>query len=86
MKNNNKTGNLREKLKQALVCTARVISEDFDNKKNYKKNKELENNDPFDLKNLDNKNDFIRARAESDSAALKKKFSNYDIYKKNLAE
>ena len=84
MKNNNKTVNLREKLKQALVCTARAISEDFDNKKIYKKNKKLKNIDSFDLKNLDNKNDFIRARAESDSAALKKKFSNNDIYEKNL--
>ena len=80
MKNNNKTVNLKEKLKQALVCTARAISEDFDNKKIYKKNKKLKNIDSFDLKNLDNKNYFIRARAESDSASLKKKFSNNYIY------
>ena len=41
----------------------------------------------YDFLNLDNLNtkaDFIKARAESDSSALKKKFSNTEIYKKNL--
>ena len=30
MKNNNKSENLKEKLKQALNSTAKVISDDFD--------------------------------------------------------
>ena len=84
MKNNNKTGSLKEKLRQALVSTARAISEDLDYKKIYEKNEEPRNIDFFNLENLNNKNDFIRARAESDSAALKKKFSNNEIYNKYL--
>ena len=84
MKNNNKTVNLREKLKQALVSTARVISEDLNYKKINEKNKDSQNINFFNLEKLDNKNDFIRARAESDSTALKKKFSNKDIYEENL--
>ena len=42
-------------------------------KKNKKDTKKL---DFFELGNLNTKNDFIRARANSDSTALKKKFSN----------
>ena len=84
MKNNNKIGSLKEKLRQALVSTARAISEDLDYKKIYEKNEESRNIDFFNLENLNNKNDFIRARAESDSAALKKKFSNNEIYNKYL--
>ena len=33
---------------------------------------------------LSNKNDFTRLRAETDSGALKKKFSNKEIFNKNL--
>ena len=33
---------------------------------------------------MENKNDFIKIRAETDSKALKKKFSNKEIYQKNL--
>ena len=40
--------------------------------------------DFFDVTNLSSKNDFIRLRAETDSGALKKKFSNKDIFNKNL--
>ncbi|MDA9136848.1 cobalamin biosynthesis protein CobT, partial [Candidatus Pelagibacter sp.] len=40
--------------------------------------------DFFDVTNLSNKNDFIRLRAEADSGALKKKFSNKVIFNKNL--
>ena len=80
---NNKIENLKEKLKQALSSTARVISDDLDisSKKNKKKN--TDKSDYFELDNLNNVNDFIRARAESDSKALKKKFSNESIFKKN---
>ena len=37
----------------------------------------------YNLENLSSKNDFIKARAESDSLALKKKFSDINIFKKN---
>ena len=84
MNNNNKNSDLNEKLKQALTSTARVISDDFKIKKNLEKNKISRDFEFFNLENLNSKNDFIKARAESDSSALKKKFSNNEIYKKNL--
>ena len=76
--------NLKEKLRQALASTVRVISEDYKDKTRSKENKSSTKFDFFDLNNLNNKNDFIKARAETDSSALKKKFSNDNIYKKNL--
>ena len=84
MKNNNKSENLKEKLKQALTSTARVISGDLSLEESSDKNKSSKKFDFFNLENLNTKNDFIKARAESDSLALKKKFSNQEIYKKNL--
>ena len=84
MKNNNKTEEFKEKLKQALTSTARVISDDLDLKVDSNQNKSSKKFDFFNLENLNSKNDFIKARAESDSLALKKKFSNDEIYKKNL--
>ncbi len=80
---NNKTESLKEKLRQALSSTARVISDDLGI--NPKKNiKNSEKQDLIVLENLNSKNDFIKARAETDSNALKKKFSNELIFKKNL--
>jgi len=80
---NNKTESLKEKLRQALSSTARVISDDFGI--NLKKNiKNSEKQNLVELENLNSKNDFIKARAETDSKALKKKFSNDLIFKKNL--
>ena len=83
MSNNNKENDLIEKLKQALTSTARVISDDFDIKVNSESNKSSKKFDFFNLENLNSRSDFIRARANSDSAALKKKFSNNEIYKLN---
>ena len=80
----NKDDNLKERLKQALNSTVRVISDDFKIQLNSNDNKNSSKFDFFQLDNLSSANDFIKARAESDSAALKKKFSNIDIYKKNL--
>ncbi len=79
----NKENNLKERLRQALESTARVISNDLDNKKNLDHNKSSKKFDFYNLENLSSKNDFIKARAESDSLALKKKFSNVNIFKKN---
>ena len=80
-----KENNFKEQFKQALISTAKVISEDY--KLDVKKlDKDLSNKktDFFDITNLSNRNDFIRLRAETDSNALKKKFSNKDIFNKNL--
>ncbi len=76
--------NLKEKFKQALTSTIRVISDDLELKKNKKDNKNNKDSDFFELNNLNDKFDFIKARAEADSIALKKKFSNIEIYNKNL--
>ncbi len=79
----NKTESFKEKLRQALSSTARVISDDLGI--NPKKNtKNFEKQDSIELENLNSKNDYIRARAETDSKALKKKFSDESIFKKNL--
>ncbi len=79
----NKEDNFKEKFKQALISTVKVISED------YKPNKESANASSkninfFELDNLSSKRDFIRFRAEADSEALKKKFSDKKIYQNNL--
>ena len=79
----NKEDNFKEQFKQALISTAKVISDDYRPNIN-KKNKSSKNLDFFELDNLDNRHNFIRLRAETDSGALKKKFSNKEIYKKNL--
>ena len=83
MKNNSKSEILKEKLKQALTSTERVISDDFEVKDNLDQNKSSKKFNFFNLENLNTKNDFIKARAESDSSALRRKFSDNEIYKKN---
>ena len=84
MSNKTNVPNLKEKLKQALESTVRVISEDFEIKSENNNSKTSKKFDFLELEDLNTKSDFIKARANSDSTALKKKFSNEDIYKKNL--
>ena len=79
----NKETNLKEKFRLALTSTAKVIAEDFDLNKKTTKN-DLKNLNSIEINELTNPSDFIKLRAESDSAALKKKFSNEEIYKINL--
>ena len=75
---------LKEKFRVALNSTAKVIADDFElNKKNLEK-KKAEDPLSIEIDNINNPGDFIRLRAETDSNALKKKFSNNLIYKKNL--
>ena len=79
-----KVSNLKEKFRIALNSTAKVISDDFDlNKKNFEE-KKAKDIISLEIDNLTNPSDFIRLRAETDSSALKKKFSSELIYKKNL--
>jgi len=81
----NKEDNFKEKFKKVLISTAKVISGDYKLDLEKKdKNSSSKNLDFFELDNLKNKNDFIRLRAETDSKALKKKFSNKEIYQKSL--
>jgi cobaltochelatase CobT len=80
-----KEDNFKEKFKQALISTAKVISDDYKLEiKNTDKNFSSKNTNFFEIDNLSNKSDFIRLRAETDTVALKKKFSDNRIYKKNL--
>ena len=82
---NNKEDNFKEKFKKALISTAKVISDDYKFDLNNKnKNLSSKNIDFFELDNLKNRQDFVRLRAETDSRALKKKFSNKKIYQNNL--
>ncbi|MFL2894331.1 MAG: cobaltochelatase CobT-related protein [Candidatus Pelagibacter sp.] len=77
-----KENNLKEQFKQAILSTAKVISDDY--KINIdKKNKSSKNMDFFQLDNLNTRLDFIKYRSEIDSKALRKKFSNDEIYKLN---
>ncbi|MFL2888847.1 MAG: cobaltochelatase CobT-related protein [Candidatus Pelagibacter sp.] len=84
MSDSNKVADLKEKLKQALNSTFKVISDDFKLNDKFEKTKNSKKLDHFELDNLNSKNDFIKARAESDSSALKRKFSDDNIFKKNL--
>ncbi len=79
----NKISSLKEKLKQALSSTVRVISDDFKIKDEISKNKDFDKYNTFEIDNLSTPTDFIRLRAESDSIALEKKFSNKEIFSKN---
>ena len=79
-----KEENLKEKLKQALNSTVKVISEDYKLTDQKDQIKDIKEADYFQIENLNSKNDFIKARAEADTSALKKKFSNSEVYKKNM--
>ena len=79
----NKKDNFKEKFKQALISTVKVISDDYRPKKDGN-NVSSKNINFFELGNLSSKHDFIRFRAEADSEALKKKFSDKEIYQNNL--
>ena len=84
MNNKNKVSNFKEKLKQALASTVRVISEDFTKNKDDVQNKSSKKFDFFNIESVNSKNDFVKLRAEADSSALKIKFSDDKIFKKNL--
>ena len=79
-----KETNLKEKFRIALNSTAKVISDDLNLSKNNSKEKKTEDTISVEIDNLTNPSDFIRLRAETDSEALKKKFSDNLIYKQNL--
>ncbi len=78
----NKGTNLKEKIRIALTSTAKVISDDFTlSKTTSENNKKIK---PLEIDILTDPRDFIKLRAETDCSALKKKFSNEEIYRKNL--
>ena len=79
-----KQTDLKERFRIALSSTAKVISDDIQLDKRSIESKKPKHYNTIEIDKLSNKSDFIRLRAEIDSAALKKKFSNDVIYKKNL--
>ncbi|MDA9696811.1 cobalamin biosynthesis protein CobT [Candidatus Pelagibacter sp.] len=79
-----KENNLKEKLKIALTSTAKVIADDFEVQKKNSEEKKIKEINFLEIDNLTSPADFLRLRAETDSSALKKKFCNETIYKKNL--
>tara|TARA_B100001175_G_scaffold80074_1_gene67031 strand:+ start:69 stop:1865 length:1797 start_codon:yes stop_codon:yes gene_type:complete len=79
----NKEDSIKEKFKQALNSTIKVISDDFGQNSREDKSKKI-NIKIADLENVKDKNQFVKLRAETDSDALKIKFSNDKIFKKNM--
>jgi len=79
-----KETSLKEKFRRALTSTAKVISDDFNLNNKSSNKKKLKDMDIIEIDNINGPSDFIRLRAKTDSTALKKKFSNNAIYKKNL--
>ena len=80
----NKEDSFKQKFKEALISTVKVISEDYNIEKGKYDNFSSKNYNFFDLDNLSGKEDYVKLRAETDSEALKRKFSNNNIYQKNL--
>ena len=80
----NKEDNIKEKFKQALISTFKVISDEYKIDEKVKQNKSSKNYNFFELDNLNTRNDFIKLRAEADSEALKIKFSDKKTYLKNV--
>ena len=76
---------LKEKFKIALTSTIKVISDLEKPNLNFeKKTPNKDNFNFFELDNLKSIDDFTRVRAKADSEALKIKYSDKEIYLKNL--
>ena len=75
----------KEKFKLAITSTIKVISGKEKIEINFGgRNSNLKNSVFFQLDNLKNLEDFTKIRAETDSRALKIRYSNKKIYEKNL--
>ena len=79
-----KDQNVKEKFKQALISTIKVISDDFKIDPKIKKDSNTNNFDFIEVENLENKQNYIKLRAEADSEALKIKFSDKETYNQNI--
>ncbi len=74
---------LEEKIKQALNSTYKVISDQLKNEKLNSKNTNIKSLDFSEIKDLKNKDDYVKLRASTDSKALKLRFSDNSIFLKN---
>ncbi len=80
----NKEDSIKEKFKQALLSTYKVISDDYKvdkNKKNIEKNYSV-----GDIENITDKIQFKKLRAETDSEALKRRFSDRKLLDKHVPQ
>ena len=73
MNNSNKDEILKEKLKQALTSTAKVISDDFDLKENLESDKDSKKFNFLDLENLNSKKRFYKSKSRVGLFCFKKK-------------
>ena len=71
----------KERFKQALDSTYKVISEELHNLSKKENPKDIED---YKISNLYSREDYIKFRALTDSNALKKKFSDKNIFNKNF--
>ncbi len=71
----------KERFKQALDSTYKVISEEFHNLSKKENPKDISD---YKISNLYSREDYIKFRALADSNALKKKFSDKNVFKKNF--
>ena len=74
---------LEELIKQALTSTYKVISNQLNKDSLKDKNFNVKNLDFLEFKDFKNKSDYIKLRANTDSKALKLRFSNNAIFQKN---
>ena len=74
---------LEEKIKQALTSTYKVISDQLRYKKPNAKTTDIKSLDFSEIKDLKNKDDYVKLRASTDSKALKLRFSDSIIFFKN---
>ncbi len=74
---------LEEQIKQALTSTFKVISNHIEDKNSKNKDLKIKTLDFSEIKDLKSKNDYIRLRANTDSKALKIRFSDHSIFIKN---
>ena len=69
----------KERFKQALDSTYKVISEEFDYLSKKENQRDIED---YKISNLYSREDYTKFRALTDSNALKKRFSDKNIFKK----
>ena len=74
---------LEEQIKKALTSTYKVISNELNENKSNKNNLNTKSLNFSEIKDLKNKDDYIKLRAITDSKALKLRFSDNDIFSKN---
>ncbi len=74
---------IEEQIKQAIKSTYKVISNQLNDDNSQNKNSSIKNLDFSEIKDFKNKKNYIKLRANTDSKALKFRFSDNMILQKN---